>query len=102
LSNYSWTTVAVYKDSVNSTNLVFSGAITNGNGAVTLSGATINNTIDAGSTNTYVVVVSDALYNAGWTPDWSVSLTDLAIGRNATYNISQYQNLGELPLTETR
>jgi hypothetical protein len=60
-------------------------------------------TTDAGSTNTYIVIVDWVVAWAN-TPDWSVSLTDLEVvaAGSTSYFISKYQNLGELPITETR
>jgi hypothetical protein len=60
---------------------------------------TNNKNVDAGSTNTYIIAIEWAVFEWSGTPDWSVSLTDL---ETTTYKISQYQNLGELPITENR
>jgi hypothetical protein len=110
-SNYGFSgtstgTIKIYKNSISNDNLVWSGAdIVSGtsvsNQPIVVSWS--NSSIDAGSTNTYIIVVEWAVYSGSGTPDWSISLTDLKIESGAaTYNISQYQNLGELPITETR
>jgi hypothetical protein len=67
----------------------------------------LNNTVDSGNTNTFIVtvewiIVDSAANNQGWT----VRLNDLTIQPGSTgtgtYNISTYQNLGDLPITEVR
>jgi hypothetical protein len=104
--------VKIYKNSISDTNLLWSGSVAslqsatgNASGAPTITfdanGGT-NNSTDAGSTNTYIIVFDWA---TAWnnSPDWTVSLTDLQIETSAGfYSISKYQNLGELPITETR
>ena len=61
---------------------------------------TANNTVDAGSSVTYIVVLDGALINSSSnTQDWSVSLTDVLFGG---LNASSYDNAGAFPITETK
>jgi hypothetical protein len=108
-SNYSFTgspvTVKIYKNSVADSNLVWSGTQINSGNSITsqLFNLSQNNTVDAGSTNTYIIVLEWAIYDWSGTPDWNVYLNDLEIIRwSGYYKISNYQNLGELPISESR
>jgi hypothetical protein len=98
-SNYDTTNakLSVYRNSIGASNLVWN--IDNTSWTINF---LQNNTIDAGSTNTYIIVVEWAtVWNNS--PDWTVSLTDLQIQSwSSSYRIRDYQNLGELPITETR
>ncbi len=63
-----------------------------------------NQTVDAGSTNTYVVVIEGIVVDStAYTQGWTVSLSDLNFSSagNAV-NVSSYQNLGSLPITDTK
>lgn len=94
LSGYTGaTTLTVYKSSVGSSNIVGTGSIT---GTVTF---TANQTVDAGSTNTYIVVINGTVDASANTPSWTVRLTNLEVG---TINASAYNNMGEFPITETK
>lgn len=103
LSGYdvSGATVKVYKDSVNSNNLAFSGTI-DGSGALQGVTATANGkgTVDAGSTVTYIVLVEGAIGASGSnTLDWNIRLTDVQFGG---VSANAYTNLGDFPITETK
>jgi hypothetical protein len=94
LSGYTGaTTLTVYKTTVSASNIVGTGGVT---GAVTF---TANQTVDAGSTNTYIVVINGTIDANANTPSWTVRLTNLLIG---AINASSYTNMGEFPITETK
>jgi len=85
----------VYKNSVSSANIA--GTLNAKTGLVTL---TANNTVDAGNTVTYVVVLDGAIIDSqSNSQDWSVSLTNVQVG---TMNSSAYDNVASFPITETK
>lgn len=87
--------VVVYKDSISSANKV--GELSGTTWTVTF---TANNTVDAGSTNNYIVVIEGVVINStANTPSWTVRLSNLQVG---TINASSYDNMGSFPLTETK
>ena len=89
--------IVVYKNSISAPNKLgetVAGTVT---GAVALSGL---NTVDAGSTNTYIVVVEGILVDGtANSQDWTVSLSDLTI---SGVSANTYDNLGDFPITETK
>ncbi len=93
--------IVVYKDSISSNNKLGETAVGTTTGDVTF---TAQNTVDAGSTNAYIVVLEGVVAQSGAnTLDWQVSLSNLNIvSGNATISANQYNNMGEFPLTETR
>jgi hypothetical protein len=63
---------------------------------------TANNTVDAGSTVTYIVALEDTvIIPASNTVDWSVSLTNVNFNTPAL-NANAYYNVGQLPMTEVK
>jgi len=86
--------IVVYKDSVSTANILGTASSVTGN--VTF---TANQTVDAGSTNTYIVVITDVVANGTTTSDWSVSLSNLVVDG---VNANVYTNMGEFPITETK
>ena len=105
ISGYSnVTTLTVYKDTVSASNIVGTGAITStGSMAspVTFSGS--NRTVDAGSTNTYIVVINGIIDSAANTPSWTVRLANLVVeGGTTDVDANMYTNMGEFPITETK
>ncbi|MDD2916366.1 MAG: S-layer homology domain-containing protein [Candidatus Gracilibacteria bacterium] len=101
LSAYTGATeVRVYKDTISATNLAFTGAL----GADKLWSATTSNaknTVDAGTTATYIVVVENAIGDGtNGTKDWTVSLKDVKFG--GTLNATNYYNVGSFPMTEVK
>jgi hypothetical protein len=108
LSGYtgSAVTVNLYKGSATTSNLVWSTGLILGTTTTTvaLSSLVSNNTIDAGNTNTFIVTVEWILPDSGSNNQWwTVKLNDLAIqAGSSVYNVSAYQNLGDLPLSETK
>ncbi|MDD3145219.1 MAG: S-layer homology domain-containing protein [Candidatus Gracilibacteria bacterium] len=94
LSGYTGaTTLTVYKDTVSVSNIVGTGSVT---GPVTFTG---NKTVDAGSTNTYIVVIDGTIDANANTPSWTVRLTNVLVG---SINANAYTNMGEFPITETK
>lgn len=93
--------IVVYKDSISSNNKLGETAVGTTTGNVTF---TAQNTVDAGSTNAYIVVLEGVVAQSGAnTLDWQVSLSNLNIvSGSATISANQYNNMGEFPLTETR
>lgn len=88
----------MYKDSVNSNNLAFSGTI-DGSGALQGVTATANGkgTVDAGSTVTYIVLVEGAIGASGSnTLDWNIRLTDVQFGDAFVVSANAYTNLCRL------
>ena len=65
---------------------------------------TAKNTVDAGDTVTYIVVVEGILVNSASTSqDWSVSMTDIDFdGGWGILTAVTYPNIGSLPMTETK
>lgn len=98
ITNYTETaaTIAVYKDTVSTANLVARSSVG------TLSSNTwltfVNQTIDAGSTVTYIVVVEGAVVGAN-TPDWTVTLSDVTFDG---ISAAAYTNAGEMPISEVK
>lgn len=78
-------TVKVYKDSVSELNLVTT---------------TSNNTIDAGSTVTFIAVVEGAAKNGvANTISYELQLTDIAT--STIPSVVKYLNVGSFPFVET-
>ncbi|MDD5769333.1 MAG: S-layer homology domain-containing protein [Candidatus Gracilibacteria bacterium] len=101
LSGYTGSTVLVkvYKDTVSSANLVGSVSTTANGGDVTVP-FTANNTVDASSTNNYIVVVDGVTIDANAnTPSWTIRANTIYVG---SIDASLYNNMGEFPLTETK
>ena len=74
---------------------LYRGSVTTAN-EVTLGG--VNASVDAGSTETFIVAFPGAIINSA-NPDWSVSVTA------ATFNsiaVGWFQNVGEFPMTEVK
>lgn len=96
LAGYTGTVkVIVYKNSVSTANKAWE--LNASTGLVPLNA---NNTVDAGSSVTYIVVLDGALINSSSnTQDWSVSLTDVLFGG---LSASSYDNAGAFPITETK
>lgn len=89
----------VYRTNTTASNLVGELAVGTVNGNITTMLG--NNVVDAGTTATFIVVIENAVVDAGSnSQDWSVSLTDIAFdGLVAT----DYDNVGgTLPLTESK
>ena len=99
LSGYIGTQVVeVYKNSISAGNLAGTGSV--GGDTIDLNIGT-NNTVDAGNTVTYIVVVKDALVNsAANSSDWSVSLND--VNMNTDISAAAYYNVGQFPITEVK
>ena len=100
-------TVKVYKNSVSAGNLLGTSAAFDaaaGGGAITVT-LSANNTVDEGITMNYIVVVDgvavDALANSS---DWTVSATDINFDASVAtdVDVADYENLGDLPITETK
>lgn len=93
---YDWTwALTVYKDSISPANKV--GFVNGKTWVVTF---TANYTVDAGSTNNYIVVVEGLNINSvANTPSWTVRLSNLQVG---TISANLYDNMGSFPLTETK
>ncbi|NVP18144.1 hypothetical protein HUU51_05505, partial [Candidatus Gracilibacteria bacterium] len=89
--------LVVYKDSISSGNKLGETSVGTVSGAVTFNA---NNTVDNGSTNTYIVVLEGVVVDGGSnSQDWSVSLSNVffdGIGADS------YDNLGDFPITETK
>jgi hypothetical protein len=94
--------VKVYKDTIQSANLLGSGSHVNGTDVVV--SFNNNKTVDAGSTNNYIVVVEGVVIDSNAnTPSWTVRLADLSVvSGSATISAKAYNNMGEFPLTETK
>ncbi len=63
------------------------------------------NTVDAGSTVTYIVLVKGAITdsNVNGTPDWNLTLNDVEFEAGSlTLNAVDYYNVATLPITETK
>ncbi len=93
--------IVVYKDSISSNNKLGETALGTTTGNVVF---TAQNTVDAGSTNNYIVVLEGVVAQSGAnTLDWQVSLSNLeVVSGNVTINANAYNNMGEFPITETR
>ncbi|MDD2908049.1 MAG: S-layer homology domain-containing protein [Candidatus Gracilibacteria bacterium] len=95
LSGYTGATqLTVYKDTVSVSNIV--GQVNATTGLVSF---TANQTVDSGSTNTYIVVINGTIDANANTPSWTVRLTNLEVG---AINANAYTNMGEFPITETK
>lgn len=95
--------VKIYKNSVSeSNNLNGAGGnfgTTDNNGAVVATKAfTANNTVDAGSTTTYIVVV-EATSNDASKDAWTIKLTNVDFG---AFQANAYDNVGQFPITEVK
>lgn len=101
LAGYTGTaSFSIYKSSVTMANLVGTSAVNIGNDSITLT-SLANNTVDAGQTVTYIVVVTGLAVDPNSnSQDWSITLTDLDFnGLTAT----DYDNVGgALPITESK
>lgn len=98
LSGYTGSmTVAIYKDSISAANLAGTGLVSGT--SISLSN---KNTVDAGSTATYIVVVEGATGDANvtGTKDWTVSIKDVTFGD--TLKATDYYNVGSFPMTEVK
>jgi hypothetical protein len=102
LSGYTGATdVSIYKDSFSTNNLVGSGTISSTGAFIAV---TAYPTVDAGSTNHYIVVVNGAVIDStAQSVDWTMSVT------NVTYNLgttdvtaATYDNMGTFPITEVK
>lgn len=91
--------LVVYKDTISAANKV--GELVASTGLVTF---TANQTVDAGSTNNYIVVVEGVIIDSNAnTPSWTVRLSDLeVVSGSALISANDYNNMGEFPLTETK
>jgi hypothetical protein len=94
--------VKVYKDTIQSANLLGSGSHVNGTDVVV--SFDNNKTDDAGSTNNYIVVVEGVVIDSNAnTPSWTVRLSDLeVVSGSAVIFAKEYNNMGEFPLTEIK
>jgi hypothetical protein len=103
LAGYTGTaTVSIYRTSVVAANLVGSDAtVTMINDATVTIPPTANNVVDAGTTATFIVVVTGLGTDpAANTTDWTMTLTNLTF--NGTSAVA-YNNVGgSLPITETK
>ena len=98
-AGYSGNMVQVYKDSVTSANLAFSGAYTNGATTLALYN-TGKATVDVGTPVTYIMVLDSAIGNGtNATQSWTAKLTDANF---AGYLASTYNNVATFPLTEVK
>ena len=100
--------VNVYKDSVGSANLAFTGTVgtVGANVPLTLT-ANNKNTVDAGSSATYIVTVEGVIGGVpSVTPDWNVSLTNVGLDTNSDTVVdvqaASYNNVGQFPITEVK
>jgi hypothetical protein len=92
------TRLTVYKDSIAPGNIAYQAS----NNTIVWSVAlTANNTVDAGSTVTYIVALENTVINpALQNQDWSVSITNLVF--DTTLNANLYNNVAQLPMTEVK
>lgn len=89
--------IVVYKDSVSAGNKLGESAEGDVTGTVTF---IANKTVDAGSTNTYIVAIEGVVISSGsQTQDWSISMTNVQVG---TINANEYDNMGQFPITEVK
>lgn len=89
--------LVVYKDSISSGNKLGETSVGTVSGAVTFNA---NNTVDNGSTNTYIVVLEGVVVDGGSnSQDWSVSLSNVFFDGIWA---DSYDNLGDFPITETK
>lgn len=88
--------LVVYKDSISTGNKL--GEIALGSGSTVAFNQV--QTVDAGSTNNYIVAIEGALIDAtANTPSWTIRMTNLLVG---SINANAYDNMGQFPLTETK
>lgn len=89
--------LVVYKDSISSGNKLGETSVGTVSGAVTFNA---NNTVDNGSTNTYIVVLEGVVVDGDSnSQDWSVSLSNVFFDGIWA---DSYDNLGDFPITETK
>jgi hypothetical protein len=93
--------IVVYKNSISAANKVGQTSAGITTGAITL---TSNNIIDSGVSVTYIVVIEGIVIDsASNNQDWSVSLTNANFNSgNLSVVVSDYVNLGTLPITEVK
>ncbi len=89
--------VNVYKDAISIANLAGTGAIWSNQTIAIWNG---KNTVDIGSTSTYIIVADGAVIDA-WSPssDWSILL------KNVTFDwlsAKDYSNIGQFPISEVK
>lgn len=109
-NNASGATVKIYKDSVSASNVAFSGTLTDpsaGTTSLSLVAANNKNTIDAGSSATFIVTVEGVAGGvANVTPDWNISLSNLNLDTNGDsvtdIQAAAYNNVGQFPITEVK
>lgn len=97
--------VKVYKDSIGSDNLAFTGVT--GADVTLAKTANAKNTVDAGSTVTYIVVVEGALVDSSaQSVDWTLSLKNVVLDTKNDASVlidgSAYNNVGSFPITESK
>ncbi|NOZ43790.1 MAG: hypothetical protein GXP45_01225, partial [bacterium] len=93
--------IKVYKTSVSSSNLAGKLAYVGGDQTIVMTGnSSANSVVDAGTTAEYIVVLEGALVDStASSTDWNVTLKDIMFG---IFNATDYNNLGDLPITETK
>lgn len=92
----------VYKDVMDANHIAGSSAAGAGLAATTIAltgNNSINSTIDAGTTATYIVVFQGATLNGNNADSWTVSLTKVYFGG---YDASAYANIGSFPITQSK
>jgi hypothetical protein len=100
--------IAVYKTNTSATNLLGTSATFNAatnTAPITVTLGNGNNSVDpTGVEVKYIVVVKDILVNsASNSQDWNISITDLEFDHGvADILVSDYQNLGDLPITSVK
>ena len=101
LSAYTgYTTVRVYKDSIDTANLAFEGNI---GASQTLAPVLANakTSVDAQSTATYIVVVENAIGDgSAGNKDWSIKLNNVTF--SDTLSASTYKNVASFPIVEVK
>ncbi|EKE29673.1 MAG: hypothetical protein ACD_2C00125G0001 [uncultured bacterium (gcode 4)] len=100
LSGYTGSTVvSVYKDSISASNLAFTGTL--GSAQTLLPTANAKNTVDAGSTATYIVAIEGTIIDAtAQQSSWTISLNDVVFG--TAISAKNYYNVGQFPITEVK
>jgi len=103
LAGYTGTIVVkIYKTSINSANEAGTASLTNAADQIIAltSNSSINSTVDAWSTVTYIVALEWALVDpASNSTDWNVTLKNVYFG---WVGAATYYNLGTLPMTEVK
>lgn len=96
--NYTGTwIVKVYKTSVSAANLLGAGSAD-----TWVVSFYANQTVDAGSTNTYIVVI-EGVTPSNTDANWTVRLSNMqVVSGTSVINSSSYNNMGEFPITETK